>query len=76
MMQKVNIDHGQTKMDKMVRRRELPCVRRSRLSNRVRVVRGTMSMSMERKKKVMKKQRRGKEIVDGKSTLVAIPSGV
>jgi hypothetical protein len=28
MMQKVNVGHGRIKMDNMVRRRELPCVRR------------------------------------------------
>jgi hypothetical protein len=29
MMQPANVSHGKTKMVKMVRRRELPCVRRS-----------------------------------------------
>jgi hypothetical protein len=31
MMQKANVSHGKTKMDKTVGRRELPCVCRSRL---------------------------------------------
>jgi hypothetical protein len=34
----------------MVRRRELPCIRRLKLLYRVRVVCGAMPMSMERKK--------------------------
>jgi hypothetical protein len=37
-------------MDKMVRRRELPCVRRPRSVYRKRVVRDAEPMSMERKK--------------------------
>jgi hypothetical protein len=45
-MQKANISHGKTKMDKMVRRRELPC---ARCLYKERVVRGALSMSMERK---------------------------
>jgi hypothetical protein len=47
-------------MDKMVRRRQLPGVCGSRSLYRGRIVRGAVSMSMERKK-VMKKQRKGKE---------------
>ncbi|SAL97587.1 hypothetical protein [Absidia glauca] len=43
-------NHGKTKMDKKERRRELPKVRRSRSLYREQVVRGTMAMSMERKK--------------------------
>jgi hypothetical protein len=50
MMQKGNVSHGKAKMDKMVRRGELPCVRRSKQWNRGRVVRGEVPMSMERKK--------------------------
>jgi hypothetical protein len=57
MMQKANVSHGKTMMDKMVRRRDLPCVGRFRPLYRVRFVRGTMTMPMERKKKVVKKER-------------------
>jgi hypothetical protein len=63
MMQKANVSHGSTKM---VRSRELPCVRRSMSLYRGRVVRNAVLMSMERKK-VMKKQRRRKKRNDGKS---------
>jgi hypothetical protein len=48
-MQKVNVSHGKTKMDKTVRRRELSCVRRSRSLYRGRVVRGAVPRSMEEK---------------------------
>jgi hypothetical protein len=47
-MQKT-MGHGKTKMDKMARRRALPCVRDSRALNRGQVVHSTMLMSMERK---------------------------
>jgi hypothetical protein len=60
MMQKANVSHGETKMDKMVRRGELPCVCRPRTSYRGQVIRGVLLMSVERKK-VVKKQRRSKE---------------
>jgi hypothetical protein len=60
MMQKATVSHDKSKMDKMVRRRELPCVRRSGSLQGRRVVRGAMLMSMERKK-VTKKQRRSNE---------------
>jgi hypothetical protein len=59
MMQKANISHGKPKVD-MVERGDVPCVRRSRSLYKERFVRG-MTMSMERKKKVMKKQRRSKK---------------
>jgi hypothetical protein len=62
MMQKANVSHGKIKMDKMVRGRDLPWVRRSRSLYRGRVVRGAVIMSMERKKSDQvgkKKQRRG-----------------
>jgi hypothetical protein len=54
--QKANVNYGKAKMDKMVRRRELPCDRclGSLYSERA------VLMSME-EKKVMKKQRRGNE---------------
>jgi hypothetical protein len=54
------------KMDKNVRRRELPCIRLSRLIHRDLVVRGVVPMSVERKKKVLKKQRRSRKKIDGK----------
>jgi hypothetical protein len=56
-MQKANASHGTAKMDRLVRRRELPCVRHSYSLHRGRVAGGAVPMSMERKK-VMKKQRR------------------
>jgi hypothetical protein len=51
------------RLDEMVRRRELPCVRRSSSLYSELVVRGVVPMSMERKK-VMEKQRRSR--IDGK----------
>jgi hypothetical protein len=53
-----------TKMDNIVRWRKLPYVRGSRRLYRGRVVRGAVPMPMERKKKVMRKQRRSLEKVD------------
>jgi hypothetical protein len=49
-MQKANVSQGKIKMDKMVGRRELSCVRRSKVLYRWRVVRDAVSMLMERKK--------------------------
>jgi hypothetical protein len=57
LMQSANVSHGKTKMNKMVKRGELPCVHRLRSLYRERVGLGAMPMSMERKK-VMKKQRK------------------
>jgi hypothetical protein len=54
-MQKANVSHGKTKMDKMVRRSGLPCVRRSWSLYRRRVVHAELLMSLKRKKKVMTK---------------------
>jgi hypothetical protein len=62
MMQKANFRYGKTKMDMMVRLRELPCVRRSGSLYRGRVVRWCGAY-VDGKKKVMKKQRRTKIIV-------------
>jgi hypothetical protein len=59
--QKANVSHGKIKMDNMVIG-ESPCVRGPRSLYIVRVVRGGVLMSMERKK-VMRKQRRSKEEV-------------
>jgi hypothetical protein len=61
LMQKANVSHGKAKMDKMVRRSKLLCDGRSRSFYKSQVVRGAMPMSMERKK-VVKKQRRSKEM--------------
>jgi hypothetical protein len=54
MKQNASVSHGKGKMDKMVERRALPCVRSLRSLYRGRVVHGAMLMSTERKKKVMK----------------------
>jgi hypothetical protein len=59
MMQKVNVSHGKAKMDKMVRRREWPCVSYSKSLYREQDVRCEVTMLIERK--VMKKQRRNKK---------------
>jgi hypothetical protein len=52
LMQKINFRNGKgkTKMAKMVSRRELPCVRRSRSSYKGMFFCRTPQMSMERKK--------------------------
>jgi hypothetical protein len=50
MVKDVNVSHGKTKMDKRVRRRDLPCVCRSKSLYRERVVRNMVLMSTERKK--------------------------
>jgi hypothetical protein len=60
MMQKANVSHGKSNMDKTVRRRELPWVHHSRSLYRKRIVRGAGLKSIQRKK-VMKKQRRTKK---------------
>jgi hypothetical protein len=49
MMQKASVSRGKAKMDKLERRRELPCVRRSRLLYNGRVVRTVVPMSFEGK---------------------------
>jgi hypothetical protein len=51
LMQKVNVSQGKTKMDKTVRRRELPCVHHSRSLYRERVGCGAASISMEKKRR-------------------------
>jgi hypothetical protein len=50
MMQKVNVSHGKLKMDKMVRRRGLPCVRRSKSLHRERVVGGKCRCRLKEKR--------------------------
>jgi hypothetical protein len=57
MMPKANVSQGKTKMDKLVRRRELPYVRHSKKLYRKRVVCGVMLMSKERKKSEEAKKR-------------------
>ncbi|SAL98229.1 hypothetical protein [Absidia glauca] len=52
MLEDVIVSRGKTKIDKVVRRRELPCIRRLRVLYREWVVRDVVSMSMERKKPV------------------------
>jgi hypothetical protein len=48
MMEKVNVGHGKTKMDKAVRRRELLCVRRLRSLCGGQLVCSAVLMSMEK----------------------------
>jgi hypothetical protein len=48
-MQKANVTHRETKTDKLVRMRGLPCVRRSRSLYVGRVVGGAVLLSMEEK---------------------------
>jgi hypothetical protein len=48
---KGNVSHGEPKMGKMVRRRDLLCVRRSWSLHRGRVVRDAVQMPKARKKK-------------------------
>jgi hypothetical protein len=55
-----NASHGKTKMGKMVRRRELPSIRRSRSLYRKRAVSWILETLMEREK-VMKKGRMNEE---------------
>jgi hypothetical protein len=61
MMQKANVGQGNTKMGKMVRRKELPYVHRLRSLYRDRIGSGAVLLSAERKK-VMKKHRRSERI--------------
>jgi hypothetical protein len=63
MVQKAKVNHGKKKMDKTVRRRELPYVRRSSSLCRNRVVRCAEAMPWKNNKKsdeAKKKQRKGK----------------
>jgi hypothetical protein len=62
MIQKANVKHGATKVEKIVKRRELPCIRRSSSLHSGWVIRGAELMPMERKKRdeqAQKKQRNG-----------------
>jgi hypothetical protein len=63
-MQKANVSQRKTKMDKMVRGRELPGIRRSSSLHKKRVVHCAVPLPMERKsdeeaKKAQRKNRRG-----------------
>jgi hypothetical protein len=49
-MQKENVSHNKAKVDKMVRKSALPCVRRSRLMYSVQVVRSVVLLSIKKKK--------------------------
>jgi hypothetical protein len=51
MAQKATVRPDKTKMDRMVRRRELPCVRGSGPLYSGRIVHDTVLMSMQRRKK-------------------------
>jgi hypothetical protein len=62
-LQKATVSHGKTKM---VRRRELPCVRRSMSMYRGRVFRGAVSMLTEWKKKWRRDKEGAKKRIDGK----------
>jgi hypothetical protein len=58
-MHNANVGHGESKMDKLVRRRKVPCVRRLWSLYRERVVSSAVPLSMERGKRdqeVKKKQ--------------------
>jgi hypothetical protein len=59
-MEDVNVSHGKTKMDKLLRGGERPCVRRSRLLCKGEAVRGA-APNFDGKKKMTRKQRRSKE---------------
>jgi hypothetical protein len=76
MMQKANVSHGKTEMDMIVGRRELPCVRLLWSLYIKRLVRGAVLLSMERKKKVMKKQRRSKKSELTKKSIFVDMSGI
>jgi hypothetical protein len=55
-MQKVNVNHGKAKMDRMVRWEDLPCDRQSRTLYRSRVVRSVVPMLKERSKEEVNKR--------------------
>jgi hypothetical protein len=74
-MQKINVSQGKTKMDKTVRRR-VPCTCPLISLYRKRSVDDAMPLLFEKKKKVMKKQRKSKKRVDGKKGPLAPRSGV
>jgi hypothetical protein len=57
-VQKVNVSHGKTKMDKTVRGRELPCVRHWRSLYKGRFVVCAVPMSMKKRDEEAKKMQR------------------
>jgi hypothetical protein len=63
MIKEANVGHGKIKMDKIVRRIELPCVRHSRSLYRGRVVCGVVPMLIERKSDEEAKKKGKKELV-------------
>jgi hypothetical protein len=67
--------HGKTKM-KMARKRELPCVRRSRSLYGERVVRGVALTSMEKKNSDEETKKKQKNRIAGKVILVAKGRGL
>jgi hypothetical protein len=69
MKQNANVSPVETEMDKTVRRREFPCVRRPRLLYKRKVVRNVNGR--RRKKKVIEKRRKGK-VKDGGKKCVFI----
>jgi hypothetical protein len=66
MLQKTNVSQGKTKMDKIVRRRGLPCVRRLRSLYSVQVVHDAVQMLLERKsdEEPQKSERKGLTVKD------------
>jgi hypothetical protein len=60
-MQKANVDHGEPKLDKLVGRSELPCVRCRRSLYSDQVVINVVLISMERKsdEEAKKEQKKG-----------------
>jgi hypothetical protein len=60
-MQKANVGHGGQKMDERVRKRELTCVRRSRVLYRDQVVRCAVPMTMGKKHDEEAKKRKWKD---------------
>jgi hypothetical protein len=66
MMQKANVSQGKTELDKMVRRGELPCVRRSMSLYRERFV-GDMLLYRWKGKKWWRSKEEAKNWIEGKS---------
>jgi hypothetical protein len=65
MMEGVNVSNGKTKMDKMVGKRELPCIRRSRAKYRGRVVYDGV-LNVDGKKKWGRSKEEANKRSDGK----------
>jgi hypothetical protein len=73
MMQKANVRHGKSRV---VRRGELPYIRRSRSLYKVSVVHVTVSLSMEKKSKEEAKKKQKKRIHGEKGVLWVAKIGV